>query len=433
MSKARSGDARQQAAVILKRLKQNCLQDSFCCYGTRDRVLIGIGRASSLELARTDTLDAVWSGINDYINENAGNYIFGFIGFDPANQLDKQVDDYRQKIDLFVPEVVIKCDAQRCTVERGIASAEILSATLKPANNTAAKTFPQTRETGPVDIHELDRKDLRDSYAESVAHFIEAIHAGTLERATLARKIDTDRNFDLSRTFLTDRSSHECARSFYFSNENVSFAGQCPELLAEGSTRSFTTNKLSGTYKRDNNVSISELSSRFRNDERIIAEHRSSIASIEASLKAIGTVESTKFQVMELPTLLHGWSNFITRPQDKTTIADCLRSIFPFGVNPVEQGLRLLAEHEDFCRGPYYGLVGCITADGIFSFTQVLRSAYTDNNSSYLMVGAAITSLSTPELEAEETHSKLFGVQVYKRPDARSGKSKIKYTDSRIK
>ena len=94
----------------------------------------------------------------------------------------------------------------------------------------------------------------------------------------------------------------------------------------------------------------------------------------------------------------------------------------------MEQGFKLLAEHEDFCRGPYYGLVGCITADGIFSFTQVLRSAYTDNNSSYLMVGAAITSMSTPELEAEETNSKLFGVQVYERPDVQSGKFKIKYT-----
>lgn len=418
MSKTRNGDARQQAAAILKRLKQTRLKDSFCCYGTQDRTLIGIGRASSLELTKTDTLDAIWSSINSYIEENTDNYIFGFIGFDPANQLDKLTEDYRQKIDLFVPEVVIKCDAERCTVERGIASTDILSATLQPANIAATKTFPETKKTSPIDIPKLDRTELRDSYAKSVACFIEEIHAGTLERATLARKINTDRNFDLSRTFMTDRSRHECARSFYFSSENVSFAGQCPELLAEGSTKSFTTNKLSGTYSRNDDLSIAELSSRFQNDERIIAEHQSSIFSLEVSLEDIGTVESTKFQVMELPTLLHGWSNFITRPKEKTTIADCLRSIFPFGVKPMEQGFKLLAEHEDFCRGPYYGLVGCITADGIFSFTQVLRSAYIDNNSSYLMVGAAITALSTPELEADETHSKLSGLEVFDRVDS---------------
>lgn len=395
------GDARCYAATILENLQHRQLKSSFCCYGTENNVLIGIGRASSLQLAETGTLDAVWTAINEYIEANSTTYIFGFIGFDPANQLNKKIDDYRQKIDLFAPDTVIQCTPSGCTVIKG----NLDIATLD--------TPPEPRRTNPVDINIIDLSELRKQYAESVSDFIDAIKAGSLERATLARKINTDCEFELSGTFITDHSQHELARSFYFSNEYVAFAGQSPELLAEGNTRSFATHKLSGTHAKDSNFSITELSHRFQTDPRIISEHESAITAIEHSLTRIGRVQSKKFEVMELPTLLHGWSKFTTQPKENVSIAMCLRSVFPFGVNPMAQGFKLLALHEDFCRGPYYGLIGCIRPDGEFSFTQVLRSAFIDNESSYLMVGAAITSKSTPELEMTETCCKLSSIKAF--------------------
>ena len=118
---------------------------------------------------------------------------------------------------------------------------------------------------------------------------------------------------------------------------------------------------------------------------------------------------------MELPTLLHGISEFTTRPEGPVTVSDCLRAIFPFGVKPMEQGLSLLGQHEDFCRGPYYGLVGCILPDGEFSFSQILRSAFVDHDSSFIITGAAITHHSTPEIELAETCTKLSGIRVFGR------------------
>ena len=418
------GDARRYAAAILKRLQQRHLKNAFCCYGTGEKVLLGVGRAASLELDETDSLDAIWAGIDNFIESNGNDYIFGFIGFDPANQLNKKIDDYRQKIDLFVPATVIECRDSGCRLLKGILNGQNIND--EKLDDNAIDTVSEwpelkditTDNTGAVAIDKLDRSELRDRYAASAACFIDEIRLGALERATLARKIKVELEFDLARTFLCDQSRHQHSRSFYFSNEKISFAGQCPELLAEGNTRSFTTHKLSGTWSKDDKTPIDEMSSRFLSDPRIIAEHRSAIVAIEKSLNAIGKVESSKFQVMELPTLLHGWSEFITRPKDKVSVARCLRSVFPFGVNPVSQGFKLLAEHEEFCRGPYYGLTGCIEPDGEFSFVQVLRSAFVDDEGSFLMAGAAITSHSTPALEAEETRTKLFGVQVFGNTDS---------------
>lgn len=398
-------DARLYALSILEQLKQSHLKDVFCCYGTENSMLIGIGRESSLNLIQTDTLDAVWTAIDDYIESCRDDYVFGFIGFDPANQLNKKFEHFRQKIDLFSPETVIECKESSCTLLKGGIEHDFFK--------QGADRPLQANETQAIDISGLDLSGLSTQYKDSASYFIEAIQSGTLERATLARKINSNREFDLAATFASDYSCHDMARSFYFSNESIAFAGHCPEVLAEGDTQTFETHKLSGTYPKNVKVADAKLITRFKNDPRIIAEHQSAISTIEGSLNDIGRVQSTKFEVMELPTLLHGWSQFKTTPKKGTTVAQCLRCIFPFGVNPLNQGFELLAKHEKFCRGPYYGLIGCVRPDSEFSFTQVLRSAFVDSQSSYVLVGAAITGLSTAELEMEETRLKLSSINIF--------------------
>ena len=394
-------DARLGAAVITRRIQRSSAESCFCCYGTAERVLIGIGRESALKLVRVDTLDLVWGEINEYIEANLNDYILGFIGFDPSNKLNKGIENGLQKFDLFVPDTVIECRKDGCRVLKGGFDVEGVNGEMLPLNAV------------PLDIAELDRDESRQRYASAIADVISAIQAGLIERITLARRIESHHEFDLARTFLSDQGRHKLARSYYFSNESIAFAGQSPELLARGNVTSFSTYKLSGTCAKTDAIPVAVAVSRFQQDPRIIAEHQSSIATIEASLAGLGVVQSVKFEVMELPTLLHGISSFTTRPAGAVTVAECLRAIFPFGASPLEQGFSLLGEHEDFFRGPYYGLIGCIQPDGEFSFSQILRSAFVDQDSSYIIVGAAITCNSTAELEAAETCTKLSSMQVF--------------------
>jgi len=396
-------DARLGAAVLIRRIQRDYSDSCFCCYGTADRILIGIGKESVLELAGADSFNAVWADINKYIEANRNEYVMGFIGFDPSNKLNTCVASQREKSGLFVPETVIECRKDGCSVLKGDFDVEGFNGQQLPVNKA------------PIDIAELDRDEPRERYSRSVAEIINAIHAGEIERVTLARKIKSPREFDLTGTFLSDQSRHRLARSFYFSNENIAFSGQSPELLAHGNLESFCTYKLSGTCAKTGDLPIAAAIQEFQNDPRIIAEHRSAIATIEDSLGGLGALQINRFEVVELPTLLHGVSTFTTRPRKSVTVAECLRTIFPFGVNPVDDGLALLARHEDFCRGPYYGLVGCILPDGEFSFSQILRSAFIDRDGSYIIVGAAITSRSTAVLELAETRTKLSGVRVFGR------------------
>ena len=396
-------DARSGAAVLIQLIQRDYPEECFCCYGTADRVLIGFGTESTLRLANADSFNAVWGDISAYFEANRNDYVMGFIGFDPSNKLNNCIDGDREKSGLFVPDTVIECRKDGCSVLKGEFDVESINGQQMPVNTAA------------IDIADLDRDEPRERYAASVAEIIDAIQAGLIERITLARKIKSHKDFDLAGTFLSDQSHHRLARSFYFSNESIAFSGQSPELLAYGNVESFYTYKLSGTCAKTDKLPVAAIISEFRKDPRIVAEHQSAIATIEDSLIGLGTVQSNKFEVIELPTLLHGVSTFTTRPRKSVTVADCVRTIFPFGVNPVEEGLAFLDQHEDFCRGPYYGLVGCILPDGEFSFSQILRSAFVDHDGSYIVVGAAITSRSTAELEVAETRTKLSGVRVFGR------------------
>lgn len=362
--------------------------------------MLALGREASLDLSGATTLDGVWAEIDRFIDKHRAGHLVGFIGFDPANQMGQQLTDYRQKVDLFVPSTVIRCAPDKHTVLKGQFQGQVPG---------GSDTGPGSRE---LDARDLDQPPARENYRAAVSGVLEAIHSGEVERITLARRVETHRTLDLLGSFLSDKSRHACARNFYFGNESIQFAGQSPELLAEGNPDSFVTHKLSGTWHRNPALEPGQQVQGFLSDERITAEHLSATNTIEDSLRQLGPVDCQRFRAMELPTLLHGWSQFTTRPDPACSVASCLRAVFPFGVKPMDSGLTLLRRLEPFLRGPYYGLVGYVRPDNSFSFTQVLRAAFKDRQSSYLMVGAAVTAHSTPELEVEETCTKLSGIQV---------------------
>jgi isochorismate synthase EntC len=410
-----SGDARQIAAAILARLGIPETDTHYCAYGSQYALTLGLGKRSSLLIENFETLDRVWEQIDGFIRRHAGEYVMGFIGFDPGNQIGRRIDAPQCKLDLFIPETVIQCNSERAHLASGCLPFEL--DTLVAADIEVA--------TGALDIAGFDSERQRASYVQAVSGVLERIKQGRLKRVTLARKLSSRQPLDLVRTFLSDRSSHELSRSFLFSNSIISFAGQSPELLAHGDCHCFMTHKLSGTMARAAGSDVEALQEVFISDLRITAEHQSAIATIEHSLTELGEVKSEKFMVMELPTLLHGWSRFTTKPVSGSGIADCLRSIFPYGLNPVEAGFELLRSYEDFARGPYYGLVGCIMPSGRFTFSQVLRSAFTDLDGSYVIAGAAITGLSTPQLEFQETTTKLSGIRVYPMASIKRGSPRI--------
>jgi anthranilate/para-aminobenzoate synthase component I len=376
-------DARHLAREYVGALET--LPQPILLYGTSEKVQIVHDAVARFEGTAKGDIDLFWRQLDDFLVLNKGRYVAGFIGFDPANSMAIEMPEPHLGVDLFAVDKVetIIGDAAATFGEKGLSGAD-------------------------VDV----ASEERERYREAVAEVISMIRAGQLERLTLARKLRLPGKLDLFHNFTSDYSAHPFARSFYFSNEAVQFAGQSPELLCEGDIRGFSTHKLSGTRSYCPSGELKPQIDAFLTDEKLLDEHRSSSQSVFESLRSIGYVDFPTMQIMQLPTLLHGWSHFRTRPKASTRLGDCLRSIFPYGARPYQKGLELIKHYENGCRGPYYGLVGLVDPNGHLSFTQVLRSGFSDREGSYLMAGAAITMQSEASLELDETHNKLSGIPV---------------------
>lgn len=403
-------DARLLVAMLLNayQAKKFSLSSVFA-YGTRSRVHLFIGKQARLRINSMPSHDYFWLQVERFISQHRHDYIGGFIGFDPSAALSKGQSQAESRggyiCDLFVPEYVLECFDSGAHVVKGCIDVPHFSADL-------IQSLPGSCEK--IDIAKIDDVRGHAAYLESVDAILRSIAAGDIVRATLARKMISTKPLSLIRTFLSDYSLHRLARSFLFASNVVSFAGQCPELLAEGTPDQFSAHKLSGTYPITcAGECVADMAAAFKADERIVREHRSGTSSIEAALRAIACVQREEFQVMQLPSLLHGWAEFRCRLNDGNDVCKILRAVFPHTAFPVETGVRLIADHEGFSRGPYYGMIGLVAPCGEFSFTQILRSVFRNKSSHYLIAGAAITVDSTPEIELLETISKLKSIHAF--------------------
>lgn len=397
-----------QAALLIQWLAERSThQGPFFAYGSSETVHVLVGRRDSFRLPCLPSADEFWLALRHFLSSHRGDYIGGFIGFDPGSLLYQPGSYARHqefRADLFVAECVIACTRQGMRVVRGCCDLPTFSPGLIDLN---------LNQRNPVNAVDIDDASEHEKYIRSAGCILDEIRSGLLTRVTLARKVLSPKRLNIFGTFLSERNSHPLARSFYCKNDAVEFGGQCPELLAEGSPSLFVSHKLSGTYRIGPGQDIDALISRFQQDARICREHLSGTATIARELHSIARVRSDSFKVMRLPTLLHGWSEYRCALRVGCGVHHVLRSVFPYGVSPVDKGLGLLGIHEDFERGPYYGIAGLIGPDQEFSFVQILRSAFDDQGGSYLLTGAAITADSTPEIELEETISKLDSISIF--------------------
>ncbi len=221
----------------------------------------------------------------------------------------------------------------------------------------------------------------------------------TSRRLTVARRIPLPEVDPVATFALFSPSGRERA---LFRSGSVRYVGCSPELLAEGTREDFSCHKLSGTAPPGHDMS---------GDERLLREHESSVESVEAGLSRIGAVHREPRRICALTTLQHFETTLRCRPGDGVGILDCIEAVRPVGAHPRAEGLAFLSRLEEEPRGHYYGLSGFILPGGRFSFSQLIRTLFCLDGAWYATVGAAVTAMSTPALELEETRLKLSSIR----------------------
>ncbi|MEY9840549.1 chorismate-binding protein [Streptacidiphilus sp. EB103A] len=396
-----TSDARNIARTLISEHLRDAPEDTVIGYGTRRRMIVGLGAERTLLLHRRSltgtaasappTEDSVEAALSAFLAANTERWVMGYLGFGVHTRLVPTLATGP------VPDLLLVAPTRVAVVEAHGAVA------FCDGTRTARNATGPVRAAAPPPVTPAVRHRFEDTVGQAL-HWI-GTDAG--RRITVAtRQTWQDTGACLLDTMAAGQyDDRGLSRSYYLHHQGTEFAGTSPELLIDGTGRRFTCNKLSSTTAR----SAAGLPDW---DRRLVEEHESSLRSLTQSLAAFARVHRSPRQDLHLRELTHGLSRLQVEPKPDRDLADVLLGLLPTGASPATSGLEQIALLEEHPRGPYYGLVGYASPAGRLNWSQILRTVFRREDQVWLPVGAAVTARSTPALEAEEIALKASSVRV---------------------
>lgn len=375
-------------------------------YGSRRRVVVGVGCAGQLAVTRgvcslslpgreATAPKSLLAGLRSFFEATDGRWVMGYIGFGAHHSRCSTLAlGSDPEVMLFTPESVLMIK------DDGSATSASGSLHLPQGGQRA------TSSGSPPPLTD----DTVDRFRDMVADALGWVGQVPGRRLTVATRHGWSGPVDLISTMAAGQAdAHGVSRSFYCHHGGLEFAGTSPELLVDGSLEHFTCHKLSGTSGRG------PASRRPLDwDLRLVEEHRSSIDSLLSAYSQFAAVNAGPPEFLRLEELVHGMTRLAVEPKPGSDPASVLLGVLPTGASPTE-GLSEIARLEVFPRGPYYGLVGCAAPNGRLQWSQLLRTVFQRDGRAWLPVGAAVTARSSPDVEAAEIALKARSVRVTRR------------------
>jgi menaquinone-specific isochorismate synthase len=307
--------------------------------------------------------------------------------------------------DLVVPAVQFRKDAAGATTVTvvGDADDDVVRDALRrrePAPATAASWSIEP----VVDV---------DDYLAAVASARDAVRAGALTKAVIARPIVVRSSETIDVHAVLRRLRASFGSSYRYSIDG--FIGASPELLVEVDGPIVRSHPLAGTAPRTGDVD---------NDARIAAdliastknqiEHRVVIDVVHDTLLPWASYLDwepepsivTVANVQHLGTRMEGMLS-----QPGPSVIELVRALSPtpaLGGHPRAEAIELIQRVEGFDRGRYGGAVGWVDADGNGTWAVAIRCAELsdDRRSARLVAGGGIVADSDPQAELAETQAK---------------------------
>ncbi|HSP28659.1 MAG TPA: isochorismate synthase [Ilumatobacteraceae bacterium] len=252
-----------------------------------------------------------------------------------------------------------------------------------------------------------------DAYLAAVAAARDAVRAGKLTKAVIARPIVVRSSVPIDVHAVLRRLRASFGSSYRYSIDG--FIGASPELLVEVDGAVVRSHPLAGTAPRTGDVD---------NDARIAAdliastknqvEHRVVIDVVHDTLLPWASYLDwepepsivTVANVQHLGTRMEGMLS-----QPGPSVIELVRALSPtpaLGGHPRDEAIELIQRVEGFERGRYGGAVGWVDADGNGTWAVAIRCAELsdDRRSARLVAGGGIVADSDPHAELAETQAK---------------------------
>lgn len=347
------------------------------------------------------------------IRNNKAEWSFGYFAYDLKNQLEKlssQNKDYMEFEDggFFFPAFIFLEKDQKTTLliqEEECNKNEIL-ALLEMIRNWENKPG--------VILQELCDKT---EYLKAIHKIKERITRGDIYEINFCRAwLGQYETLFPESVFLDLCKLSKAPFSSLFKMEHLSVIGASPErfLLKEGNR--LLSQPIKGTRKRSADKATDlELKKQLADSEKERAENVMIVDLVRNDLSKYAQKGSVKVEELfgiytfeQVHQMISGISAELK--SDKDSIK-ALAGAFPMGSMtgaPKISAMKIIEEYENFKRGIYSGSIGYFDGEGNFDFNVVIRSILVNTEKKKLLfaAGGAITQLSDPEEEFEETRIK---------------------------
>jgi len=252
-----------------------------------------------------------------------------------------------------------------------------------------------------------------DKYLQAVASARDAVIAGKITKAVIAREIIVEADQPIDVHAVLQRLRATFGNSYRYSMNG--FIGASPELLIEVSGQTIRSYPLAGTTPRTGDLNTdNELASKLISSMKDQVEHRVVIDVIHDMLLPFCSYLDWEPQpsviqvanVQHLGTLIEGHLS-----DEHPPLLELARLLCPtpaLGGHPRLEALEIIAQLEGFDRKNYGGAVGWVDANGNGTWAVAIRCAELsqDRKTARIIAGGGIVAASDPTAELAETQAK---------------------------
>lgn len=349
--------------------------------------------------------------LKEFQQQNKGNWLFGFLGYDLKNEIEKlssKNPDGIQMPDMhfFIPEIIIEINKEYLL---------IYASTQKEANNimkeiSAINIEQNINSNKKITIHHRTDKL---TYLKDVSAIRQHIIEGNVYELNYCQEFYAE-NCNINPLAVYLRLNEHSAMPFscYYKLKDKYLMCASPERFLKKEKNKLISQPIKGTIKRGKDKKEDQqLKEKLKNDIKERAENVMIVDLVRNDLARTavpGTVKVEElFGVYTYPKVHQMISTIVSELKPEIQFLDAIQNAFPMGSMtgaPKIAAMQLIEQYEKTKRGLYSGAVGYIKPDEDFDFNVVIRSILYTAYDQYLsfQVGGAITYDSVPEKEYEE-------------------------------
>jgi menaquinone-specific isochorismate synthase len=364
--------------------------------------LVGWGVAARLRTrgaTRFSDADKWWSETvgRATVHDEVGEPGTGLVGFGSFAFADDPGDSV-----LTVPQVVVGRRAGRAWLTTvGVPTPELHSWSAAP----------------PTGVVFADGALDGERWMSAVAHAVDRISAGDLEKVVLARDLMATATDPVDVRWPLRRLAEDYPMCWTFQVDGL--FGATPELLVRRERGLVTSRVLAGTIRRTgDDTHDMALAGTLARSSKDLEEHEYAVRSVADALDphcSSMNLPEAPF-VLHLPNVMHLATDVAGVVHDAATVsslrlAEALHPSAAVGGTPTSVATALIEEIEGMDRMRYAGPVGWMDASGDGEWGIALRSAYVEGRTVRLFAGCGIVGDSDPEAELAESQAKLVPVR----------------------